>query len=85
MTSAPKTLRKNHWSTMFRLLRFMKPLNGVMLVSIIGRIGKMWGSTILIAVAAGSVAKYVADPTTDQLWSIGGWLVLGAFGLGLFH
>jgi ATP-binding cassette subfamily C protein CydC len=85
MSGATETLKKSHWSTMFRLLRFMKPLNGVMLVSICGRIGKMWGSTVLIAVAAASVAKYVADPTTEQLWSIGGWLALAAFALGFFH
>jgi len=76
---------KSHWTTMFRLLDFMKPLNGVMAVSVTARTGKLWGATILIAVAAAGVGKFVADPTSDQLWSIAGWLVLGAFGLGLAH
>ncbi len=76
---------KSHWSTMLRLLRFMKPLNGVMAVSVSARTGKLWGATILIAVAAMSVSKYVADPSSAQLWSITGWLVLAAFGLGLMH
>jgi ATP-binding cassette, subfamily C, bacterial CydC len=80
-----KDVNKSHWSTMFRLLDFMKPLNGFMAISISARVGKMWGSTLLIAIAAAGVAKFTGDPTTDQLWSIAGWLVLGAFGLGLTH
>ncbi len=79
------TRKKSHWSTMFRLLRFMKPLNGVMAVSVTARTGKLWGATILVAVAAMSVARFVANPTSSELWSIAGWLVLGAFGLGLAH
>lgn len=77
--------RRSHWTTMFRLLDFMRPLNGVMAISVTARVGKLWGATILIAVAAMGVGKYVADPTSAQLWSIAGWLVLGAFGLGLAH
>ena len=79
------TQQKSHWSTMFRLLQFMKPLNGVMAVSVTARTAKLWGVTILVAVAAGSVAKFIANPTSAELWSIAGWLVLGAFGLGLSH
>ncbi len=79
------TQQKSHWSTMFRLLGFMKPLNGTMVISITARTGKLWGATILIAVAAASVGKFVANPTSAELWSITGWLVLGAFGLGLAH
>ena len=76
---------KSHWRTMLRLLRFMKPLNGVMAISVSARTGKLWGATILIAVATMGVAQYVANPTSGQLWSIAGWLVLGAFGFGLMH
>lgn len=79
------TQQKSHWSTMVRLLGFMKPLNGFMAVSVIGRTGKMWCATLLVAVAAASVGKYIANPTAGELWTIAGWLVLGAFGLGLMH
>ena len=79
------TRRKSHWDTMLRLLAFMKPLNGVMAISVTARTGKMWGATLLVAVAAASVGKFIANPTSGELWSIAGWLVLGAFGLGLTH
>ncbi len=79
------TQQKSHWGTMLRLLAFMKPLNGVMAISVTARTGKMWGATLLVAVAAASVGKFIANPTSGELWSIAGWLVLGAFGLGLTH
>ena len=79
------TQQKSHWGTMLRLLTFMKPLNGVMAISVTARTGKMWGATLLVAVAAASVGKFIASPTSGELWSIAGWLVLGAFGLGLTH
>ena len=79
------TQQKSHWGTMLRLLAFMKPLNGVMAISIIARTGKMWGATLLVAVAAASVGKYIANPTSAELWTIASWLILGAFGLGLTH
>ncbi len=79
------TRQKSHWDTMLRLLAFMKPLNGVMAISVTARTGKMWGATLLVAVAAASVGKFIANPTSGELWSIAGWLVLGAFGLGLTH
>ena len=79
------TQQRSHWRTMLRLLAFMKPLNGVMAISVTARTGKMWGATVLVAVAAAAVGKFIANPTTGELWSIAGWLVLGAFGLGLTH
>ncbi|MDH5254818.1 MAG: thiol reductant ABC exporter subunit CydC [Gammaproteobacteria bacterium] len=85
MSASMNNAQKSHWTTMFRLLRFMRPLNGVMAVSVTARTAKLWGATILVAVAAMSVAKFVANPTSAELWSIAGWLVLGAFGLGLAH
>ena len=85
MSAATQAAGKSHWTTMFRLLDFMKPLNGVMAVSVTARIGKLWGVTILVAVAAMAVGRYVANPTSAELWSIAGWLVLGAVGLGFAH
>ena len=79
------TQDQTHWTTMFRLLRFMQPLNGVMAISVTARTAKLWGATILVAVAAAAVGKFVANPTSAELWSVAGWLVLGAFGLGLSH
>ena len=79
------TQQKSHWGTMLRLLAFMQPLNGVMAISVTARTGKMWGATLLVAVAAASVGKFIANPSSGELWSIAGWLVLGAFGLGLTH
>jgi ATP-binding cassette subfamily B protein len=85
MSAGMSNEKKSHWGTMVRLLQFMKPLNGIMAISVTARTGKLWGATILIAVAAASVGKYVANPASAELWSITGWLVLGAFGLGLAH
>ena len=74
-----------HSHTLLRLLRFMRPLNGVMAASVMARTGKMWGATVLVAVAAASVDTFIKQPDSVQLWSIAGWLTLGAFGLGLTH
>jgi ATP-binding cassette subfamily B protein len=76
---------KSHWQTMFRLLEFMKPLNGVMALSVACRIGKLWGSTLIIAVAVMAVAAFVAEPSSATLWRWSGWIVLGALGLGFMH
>lgn len=76
---------RSHWRTLVRLLEFMRPLNGVMAISVVARIGKMWGSTLLIALAALAVSRYVENPQPEQLWAIGGWLVGAAFLLGFMH
>jgi ATP-binding cassette subfamily B protein len=85
MNTAVNQPAKSHWQTMFRLLDFMKPLNGVMALSVSCRIGKLWGATLIIAVAVMAVAAFVQEPSGATLWRWGGWLVLGAFGLGLMH
>ncbi len=52
-----------------RLLAFMRPLNGIMLLSVSARTVKLTMQTALIAFAAAGVAHYVADtggsPLTD--------------------
>ncbi len=74
-----------HWQIVMRLLRFMKPLNGTMVVSTIARATKLMGYTALIAVAASSVADYVADPSSNTLWAIA-WVLVGyALVFGFFN
>jgi ATP-binding cassette subfamily C protein CydC len=72
-----------HGQVLVRLLRFMKPMNGVMVVSILARIVKLLMQAALIAFAAASVARYVSAPEPDTLWWIGGMLTMYAFLLGL--
>jgi ATP-binding cassette subfamily B protein len=62
-----------------RLLRFMRPLNGVMLVSVSARTVKLLMQTALIAFAAASVARHVADPGSGTI----GHVVLGLMGYAL--
>ena len=76
---------KSHWGTMLRLLAFMKPLNGVMAHLSHGADGQDVGRTLLVAVAAASVASSSpARPAANSGRSPAGWS-LGAFGLGLSH
>ncbi|MBW7929835.1 MAG: thiol reductant ABC exporter subunit CydC [Gammaproteobacteria bacterium] len=74
----------SHWQIVIRLLRFMKPLNGIMVVSTVARAIKLLMRITLIAYAAGSVALYVAAPGADTLWHIGWMLALCALVLGFF-
>jgi len=62
-----------------RLLAFMRPLNGVMLVSVSARTVKLLMQTALIAFAAASVARHVADPGGGAI----GHVVLGLMGYAL--
>ncbi|HNR22487.1 MAG TPA: thiol reductant ABC exporter subunit CydC [Steroidobacteraceae bacterium] len=62
-----------------RLLAFMRPLNGVMLVSVTARTVKLLMQTALIAFAAASVARHVADPAAGAI----GHVVLGLMGYAL--
>ena len=74
-----------HWQVMVRLLKFMKPLNGVMAISTFSRAVKLLMQTALIAYAVASVSHFVADPATHTLWRIAGMLLMYAFLLGLFN
>ncbi|MCC7328924.1 MAG: thiol reductant ABC exporter subunit CydC [Gammaproteobacteria bacterium] len=74
----------SHWQVVLRLLAFMKPLNGIMVVSTVARAIKLLMRVALIAAAAGGVALYVAAPGAATLWEIGRTLVVCAFVLGLF-
>jgi len=62
-----------------RLLDFMRPLNGVMLVSVGARTVKLLMQTALIAFAAASVARYVAEPGSGAIVHV----VLGLMGYAL--
>jgi ATP-binding cassette subfamily B protein len=78
-------MNHSHWQLVVRLLKFMRPLNGVMVISTIARATKLMGYTALIAVAAGSVASYVADPVNSTLWTIA-WVLVGyALVFGFFN
>ena len=68
-----------------RLNVFMRPLYGVMAFSIVMRVMNMMSATVLIAVAAGTIGYYLADPSTAVLWAGGGFMVIAAAKLGLFH
>jgi len=74
-----------HWQVVKRLLAFMKPLNGIMALSMCSRTVKLLMQTALIAYAVAGVAMYVAAPEAATLWKIGGMLVFYAFLLGLFN
>ena len=65
-----------------RLLAFMRPLNGIMLLSVSARTVKLTMQTALIAFAAAGVAHYVADTGGSPLTDIVLGLVACAFVLG---
>jgi ATP-binding cassette subfamily B protein len=73
----------SHWRVLGRLLRFMRPLNGIMAVSVVARTVKLLMQTALIAFAAAGIARYVAFPAAESLWHIVIGLVGYAFLLGL--
>ncbi len=75
----------SHWEIVVRLLKFMKPLNGIMVLSTFARTVKLLMQVALIAFAAAGVSMYVTAPTSDTLWRIGGMLAFYAFLLGLFN
>ncbi|MBV6417089.1 MAG: Lipid A export ATP-binding/permease protein MsbA [Steroidobacteraceae bacterium] len=66
-----------------RLLAFMRPLNGVMCISVCARTVKLVMQTVLIALAAAAVARFVAAPSGGTLGAIALGLVGAAFLLGL--
>jgi ATP-binding cassette subfamily B protein len=74
-----------HMQVLVRLLRFMKPLNGIMALSTFSRAVKLLMQVALIAYAVSGVSMYVEAPTSETLWTIGKMLVLYAFLLGLFN
>jgi ATP-binding cassette subfamily B protein len=74
-----------HGQIVVRLLRFMKPLNGIMALSTFSRAVKLLMQTALIAYAVTGVSMYVQAPESETLWTIGRMLVFYAFILGLFN
>ena len=66
-----------------RLLAFMRPLNGVMLLSVSARTVKLTMQTALIAFAVAGVARFVANPDSAAISHIVLGLVAYAFALGL--
>lgn len=66
-----------------RLLGFMRPLHGVMCVSVCARTVKLTTQTALIALAVSAVARYVAAPTGETLTAVALGLAACAFVLGL--
>ena len=76
---------KTNWQVMKRLLQVLSPLKWIMLFSASMRIIKMVGDTALIAVAAGTVFYYVAEPSSSVLWQGAMWLVITAAIVGTSH
>ncbi len=74
-----------HWQIVVRLLKFMKPLNGIMALSTFSRAVKLLMQTAIIAYAVTGAFLYLQAPEAATLWTIGGTLVLYAFVLGLFN
>ncbi len=74
-----------HGQTLKRLLGFIGPLRGVMAISVVMRIARQLASTLLIALAAAAVARFVSDPGSAVIWSITGYMVLTAAVLGTVH
>jgi ATP-binding cassette subfamily B protein len=68
-----------------RLNIFMRPLYGAMAFSILMRVMNLMSATVLIAVAAGTLGFYIADPGAAVIWAGIGWMTLAAMKLGLFH
>ena len=68
-----------------RLNAFMRPLYGVMAFSIVMRVMNMMSATVLVAIAAGTIGYYLADPSSAVLWAGSGFMVIAAAKLGLFH
>jgi ATP-binding cassette subfamily B protein len=68
-----------------RLNRFMRPLFGVMAFSILMRVLNLLAATALVAIAAGVVGRFVANPINAELWGGVGLLFGTAMGLGFFH
>ncbi len=66
-----------------RLLAFMRPLRGVMLLSVSARTIKLTMQAALIALAAAGVARFVAEPGSAAITGIALGLVACAFALGL--
>ncbi|MCC5795320.1 MAG: thiol reductant ABC exporter subunit CydC [Chromatiales bacterium] len=75
----------SHREVLVRLLKFMRPLNGVMVVSTVARTIKLLMQVALIAFAVAGVGRYVADPGAATLWYVVGMLAMYAFFLGLFN
>jgi ATP-binding cassette subfamily B protein len=75
----------SQWEILVRLLKFMKPLNGVMVLSTFARTVKLLMQVALIAFAVAGVSRYVAAPEAATLWGIAGMLAFYAFLLGLFN
>jgi ATP-binding cassette subfamily B protein len=74
-----------HWQIVKRLLAFMRPLNGIMVLSTFSRTMKLLMQTALIAYAVAAVSMYVAAPEPATLWKIGWMLTFYAFVLGFFN
>lgn len=76
---------KTDWQVMKRLLQILSPMKWIMLFSATMRIIKMVGDTALIAVAAGTVFYYVAEPSSSVLWQGAMWLIITAAIVGTSH
>ncbi len=76
---------KTDWQVMKRLLQILSPLKWIMVFSATMRITKMVGDTVLIAVAAGTIFYYVAEPSSAVLWQGALWLVVTAAVVGTSH
>jgi len=74
-----------HGQILLRLLKFMKPLNGIMALSTFSRAVKLLMQTALIAYAVAGVSMFVAAPETATLWTIGKMLAFYAFLFGFFN
>jgi ATP-binding cassette subfamily B protein len=74
-----------HWQIVARLLGFMRPLRGIMVLSTFSRTVKLLMQTALISYAVAGVSLYVQAPEPATLWTIGRTLLVIAFLLGLFN
>ncbi len=73
------------WDVMKRLLRVLAPLKWTMAFSAAMRVVKLTGDTALIAVAAGTIFYYAADPSAAVLWKGALWLAAAAAVVGVSH
>jgi ATP-binding cassette subfamily B protein len=78
----------SNYQVIKRLLRFMRPFNGIMTTSLIARVVKFCGQAAVLGIAASSVGIYVnnAEPGVvnwDIIWTQVGWIALAGTVVGI--
>jgi len=89
MPSSPASGGPSNAQVIRRLLRYMTPFNGIMILSLVSRIIKYVGQAGVLAIAAGGIGLYVqsAEPGVvnwDVLWNQVKWIAIAGTVVGVF-